>query len=271
MKQFPLNLANLRSDSLPTEFSSFTPQQELEYLAYVVSHDLQASARHVSGFSQMLAEEAVKENPDLIRIQELSETLTEVNTTLRNRLSAITRYSRLGRQTLVWQKVSWPDLLDAVVYQHGAEIEDRGVEIQSSIQVEHWLGDDELLYTLLDLLMSNALRFTRENERAHISVEVRPEKDGAVLLRITDNGVGFDPGRQNRMFKLFSVVHSQTEYAHVGIGSGLALARRAVQRMDGSVGAQANPQGATFTVRLPQRQQAPDTTLPSDLGYPLRG
>jgi signal transduction histidine kinase len=89
------------------------------------------------------------------------------------------------------------------------------------------------------------------------------------MIRCVDNGVGFDQRRQSRMFKLFSALHSFGEYSHVGLGTGLALAQRIMQRLEGSILAQSEGQGASFTIRLPMLEEAPNSRVPADIRYPI--
>lgn len=268
MKQFPPYLA--KTQSVPSkEASQPTSQQELEYLAYVVSHDLQASVRHMSGFSQMLAKEATKATPDPARIQELSNTLDEVNRKLRGRLDAITRFSRIGRQVLAWRLIDWQELLNEAAYKFAAEIYDRHVNLNLKLETENTLGDEKLLLDLFCILLENSLRFTRENDQPEVLIEILPYGDDQVVIRCLDNGIGFDQRRQSRMFKLFSVLHSFSEYPHVGMGTVLALARRIVERLGGSIFAQSEGQGAIFTVILPIQEEAPNSHVPADIRYPI--
>jgi len=269
MKQLPPHLAKAPSAARSAEASPRTPQQELEYLAYVVSHDLQASVRHVSGFSQMLADEASKVNPDPARIQELSDTLNEVNSTLRGRLDAITRFSRIGRQVLAWRQLDWHELLNAAAYKFAAEIYGRQVDLTLKVEAASIPGDEKLMLDLLNILLENSLRFTREKDQPEILIEILPQGADQVMIRCVDNGIGFDQRRTSRMFKLFSVLHSVSEYPHVGLGTGLALARRIVQRLEGSILAQSQSQGASFAVLLPVLEEAPNSHVPADIRYPI--
>jgi signal transduction histidine kinase len=237
---------------IPPSQLAIDEEQELAYFSYAVSHDLQASVRHVSSFSQLLAEEAREATPDPARINDLADTLCEVSQTLNLRLRAILAYSRINQHPLQWESLPVSELIDYVVSSYERDLQDRGITLTVEQSLAAIPGDFQLLHKLLKILFENALRFTRETPQAHIRLEVMPYGQHQVMIRCVDNGVGFEMHRQDRLFKLFSILHSRTEYAHVGIGTGLALARRIVQRLGGQISAESPEQGgAIITVCLP--------------------
>lgn len=112
------------------------------------------------------------------------------------------------------------------------------------------LADPETLQKALNHLISNAVKFTRTRERAVIEVwaEAHP-REWRVFIR--DNGVGFNPKSQGKLFGVFQQLHSQKEFE--GTGVGLATVRRIVYRHGGQVWAEgATGQGATFGSSLPR-------------------
>ena len=99
-------------------------------------------------------------------------------------------------------------------------------------------------------LLSNAVKYTRTREQALI--EVWAEDRGqtwAVFVR--DNGVGFDPRYQDKLFSMFQRLHRQEDFE--GAGVSLANARRIVARHGGLMTAEGQvDQGATFGFILPK-------------------
>ncbi len=91
-------------------------------------------------------------------------------------------------------------------------------------------------------------RFARDDEGA---LPCDDESGGAVTIEIRDNGVGFNPALQGRLFQVFGRLHGAQEYP--GIGVGLAGTRRIVERLGGAVRAQASVDGGcTVTLDLPR-------------------
>jgi light-regulated signal transduction histidine kinase (bacteriophytochrome) len=98
-------------------------------------------------------------------------------------------------------------------------------------------------------LLSNAVKYSSKKENPMI--EVGSYADGpSVCYFVRDNGVGFDMGYTNQLFKVFQRLHREDEFA--GTGVGLALVKKIITRQGGSVWAESSPgNGATFYFSLP--------------------
>ncbi len=73
--------------------------------------------------------------------------------------------------------------------------------------------------------------------------------EGRVRIWIEDNGIGIAPGLQRRLFRLFDRLHPNLPYE--GTGVGLAIVRKAVERMGGTVGVESDgPSGTRFWIEL---------------------
>ena len=84
-------------------------------------------------------------------------------------------------------------------------------------------------------------------------ITVRIDKDNRNII-IRDNGIGFDMKYNHRIFEIFERLHRQEDYP--GTGIGLALVKKAMQRMGGQVWAYSIPgEGATFYLQLPIMQE----------------
>jgi len=137
-----------------------------------------------------------------------------------------------------------------VLLQYSDEVQRRHVDL--SVQVEHLRlrVDAEGLLLALRNLFENALKYTRERQHPHIKVQARRNELG-VLLSIADNGIGFEMEYHDHIFKIFQRLHRDDQYP--GTGIGLALVRKAVERIGGRVWAESRTgEGATFNIQLPK-------------------
>jgi signal transduction histidine kinase len=109
-------------------------------------------------------------------------------------------------------------------------------------------ADREGLAIVLRNLIDNALKFSRDARPPTVEIGTRDD-GGKVVLWVRDNGIGFDMQFHDRIFEIFSRLQRAEDYA--GTGVGLALVRKAMQRMGGRVWAESAPgQGATFFLEL---------------------
>ena len=97
-------------------------------------------------------------------------------------------------------------------------------------------------------LLSNAIKFMLPGNDPRIKIWAEPvDKD--IRIWFQDNGIGVDPSNQARIFNIFERVHSSHEFE--GTGIGLAIVRKNIERMGGSVGVESDPGGGSqFWIQL---------------------
>jgi hypothetical protein len=136
-----------------------------------------------------------------------------------------------------------------VVAHYADEVQRRRVAVSIDAEPITVRVDVEGLSLALRNLFENALKYTREKREAQIRIGCRTTAGGA-LLTVADNGIGFDMEYHDHIFKVFQRLHRDDQYP--GTGIGLALVRKAIERIDGRVWARSQPgDGAVFHVELP--------------------
>jgi signal transduction histidine kinase len=220
--------------------------RELEAFSHSVSHDLRSPLRAVSVFTQaLLTEHGASLNDEGKRL------LQNVNAGAAHMDRLITdllRLSQLNRQALHRQPVRFAELVQRVI--DGMTTERAGRDIEFVIaDFPTWQVDQGLMQQVFVNLVSNAIKFTRERERARIEIGYR--MDGTTLVVfVRDNGVGFNMKHMNKLFGVFQRLHSAEQFE--GTGVGLSIVRRIVERHGGKVWVDgAQDQGATFYFSLP--------------------
>jgi signal transduction histidine kinase len=111
-------------------------------------------------------------------------------------------------------------------------------------------GDVRQMMTILRTLLGNAWKYTSRTAQPVVRLYTE-ERDGATWICVSDNGAGFDMGQATRLFRPFTRLHRQDEFA--GHGMGLATVSRIVQRHGGRIEAEGTVgKGATVRFWLPR-------------------
>jgi PAS domain S-box-containing protein len=219
--------------------------RELESFTYTVSHDLRAPVRGLHGFSRILLSDFADALPEqardyLKRIEDNARLMGDL-------IDDLLAFSHLGRQPL--QKSS----LNAASIANQAFAEATAQEKKERIQfilgdLPEVQADAILLKQVFINLFSNAIKFSRQREKAVIEVGSRKTDKGTAIY-VRDNGAGFEMQHAGKLFGVFQRLHSYDQFE--GTGVGLAIVRRIVERHGGSVWAQGElDKGATFYFTL---------------------
>ena len=114
------------------------------------------------------------------------------------------------------------------------------------------LADEAQMRQLFQNLISNAIKFRRDGVPPVVRIE-GDVRGSRAEIRVSDNGIGFDPRYGERIFRVFERLHGRGDYE--GTGIGLALCRKIAERNGGAIAAESTPgKGSTFTVTLPARR-----------------
>ena len=222
--------------------------KEMESFAYSVSHDLKAPLRGIDGYSRLLeSDHADKLDEEgrffIAMIRKAAGHMGEL-------IDDLLAYSRVERGRPKLGPVAAAPVVASVVDSVAPEVAAGAIALRSDVEPGlSVLGEQEGLVLALRNLLENAVKFTAGRPDRAIEVGAR-RSQGQVLFWVRDNGPGFDMRYHDRIFEIFQRLHRAEEFA--GTGVGLAIVRKAVERMQGKVWAEsAKGQGAVFYIRLP--------------------
>jgi light-regulated signal transduction histidine kinase (bacteriophytochrome) len=221
--------------------------KELESFSYSVSHDLRAPVRAIIGFSRMLSEDHIEQ------LDREAQRLLGVVQDEAHRMGALIddllAFSRLGRQAMQMTALDMTQLARVTYEGLIAQLPDGKVEFHLGA-LPRARGDRGLLGQVWANLLANALKFSSKEAQPHIEVSaISDEREHVYFVR--DNGVGFDPRYQSKLYGVFQRLHESSEFP--GTGVGLALVQRIVTRHGGRVWADSKlNEGATFYFTLPK-------------------
>jgi len=220
---------------------------ELEGFSYAVAHDLKAPLRAINGFAHLLQEELGEETVE--RVGSYLSRIRNGSLKMSALIDDLLSYSNIERRDLHASQIGAQELIQSVTTQFADEMLRRNATVTLDVEPITLHVDTEGLSLALRNLIENALKYSHEEKPPVISIRARRTSQGA-LLAIEDDGIGFDMQYHDHIFKVFQRLHRDDQYP--GTGIGLALVRKAIERMGGRVWAQSRlGEGATFFIELP--------------------
>lgn len=222
--------------------------RELETFAYSVAHDLKAPLRGIDGYNRLLLEEHASKLDDEGRyfLNTILSSTAEMNQLIDDLLA----YSRLERRDFKPDRLELKPLIAKVVEQTKREENERAIDFVLDVNGGAVFVDPNGLTQALKNYLDNAVKFTRNVPQARIEVGATESLTNCVLW-VRDNGIGFDLKHHDRVFDIFQRLNPPEAYP--GTGIGLAIVRKAMERMGGRAWAESQPgAGATFYLEIPK-------------------
>ncbi len=205
---------------------------EMQEFSATVSHDLRAPLRHIVSYAQLVQEDA---GPQLdAEVQGFLSTIVDSARHMGVLLDGLSALSRIGTLSLVWEQVPLRTLVQDVCESLSVTATGTPVDWRIDDDLPTVRADQEVLRQALVQVLGNAAKFSAGRERPVVTISRAVESQaGCDTLLVHDNGVGFNPALQGRLFKVFGRLHSAQQFA--GVGMGLALTRKLLQRLDATV------------------------------------
>jgi signal transduction histidine kinase len=219
---------------------------ELEAFGYSISHDLRAPLRAMQGFSQALLEDCGDRLDAMGR--EYAERIVAGSKRMDELIRDLLAYSRVSRAELQLVRVPLTPVAHSALAELSGALRARNASVHVAEPLPVVLGHPATLSQVLTNLLGNGLKFVPPGRTPELRVSAE-QRNGLVRVWVEDNGIGIAPEHQLRIFRVFERLHSTDDYP--GTGIGLAIVRKAVERMGGQVGVESNlGHGSRFWVEL---------------------
>jgi len=219
--------------------------QELKQFAYVASHDLQEPLRMVSSFTQLL-ERKYKNELDEEALEYINYAVDGAKR-MQLLINDLLAYSRVNTKGGKLEDVDLEKVLDEVLFNLEILIEENQAVITRD-PLPKICADHRQIVQLFQNLITNGLKY-RSDETPQIIISAQKENK-YWLFSIADNGIGMDPQYRERIFQIFSRLHTHDEYE--GTGIGLAIAKRIIVRHGGRIWVESElGEGSTFYFTIP--------------------
>jgi len=236
---------------------------ELQHISYSLTHDMRAPLRAMHSFAELLLTDC---GPAVGEMgQAYLQRILAASTRLDNLIQDAFDYTQVAGAPIKLKSVNLDVLLRGMLesYPH---FHPPNVEIRVEGELPQVLGNEALLTQCLSNLLHNAIKFVKPGEKPQIKVwadlgsaSPAASAERTVRIWIEDEGIGIPKEAQERIFGMFQRVHADYE----GTGIGLAIVRKAVERMGGRVGVESEVgRGSRFWVEL----RSGDALPPQDAG-----
>lgn len=222
---------------------------ELEAYSYSISHDLRAPLRAMEGYARVLLEDfQQKVGPDgkvyLDRIMNAAQRMDKL-------IQDILNYSQVTRLEIASEPVELDKLIHDII-EHYPKLNSIKGDIKIERPLPTVMAPEVLLTQCIANLLSNAVKFVAEESMVRVRIRAETH-DADVRLWVEDNGIGIAPEYKTRIFGVFERIPG--EKPREGMGIGLAIVRKAVERMGGTVGVESElGKGSKFWILLPGRK-----------------
>ena len=209
----------------------------MDAYSHALAHDLRAHLRHITAFSGLLREEL---GTDMTSdATHFLNTVTQAARLLGLQMEGLVALSKLDRVNPKKVALNQSALIAQALAGLAQETAGRQIAWQVADDFPALQGDAAMVQQVWTHLLSNAIKFTRPRDVARIQVGWQAQSGtGQCTLFVKDNGVGFrlSANAQEQMFGVFRRLHPASEFE--GLGLGLALARKLVERHGGAMGAE---------------------------------
>ncbi len=180
----------------------------------------------------------------------LQSNLEEVNNLqmLSDNLLELTQYEK-PQVVVTFETVSIADVVDAAVRRVAPLARKKQISVDKKIEDLFVKGDRQSLVQLLIILLDNAIKYSGKKKTITLSAETT---DHAVVILVQDWGIGIDQKDIPHIFdRFYRADISRTKQAVSGYGLGLSIAKKIVDRHNGSITAESEKdKGTTFRVQL---------------------
>ncbi len=235
--------------------------KELEQFAYVASHDLQEPLRKITAFSDLLKEQY---NDTLGGEGDLYlNRITAAALRMRRLITDLLDYSRAGRIDIEKTKeVKLTKVIKDMLDDFELAIQEKSAKITLG-KLPKVKGTDTEYRQVFQNLISNSLKFAKKDKAPEITISSEKADPSLIkkfptlderlsyhLIKVIDNGIGFEEEHADKIFSIFQRLHGKHEFE--GTGIGLSITRKIIEKNSGIIFAESVlGEGTTFHIILP--------------------
>ena len=245
--QLAVDDLRMRASELAEAYQKLAEQElaRREFLTNV-AHELRTPLMVATGYLQMLQNGVMHGEQLSAGIETVARNVTQIATLVNDILF-------LQEMDLVlpeFQNVDMNEVVRAVTDKYNLKASERGITLRFKPNpgLSPVSGDSKSLERALMGLVDNAIKFSPKGGDVEIKLS---DKDDAVLLAVSDHGIGIPKENLSRIFDRFYHLERHEDNLFSGIGLGLAITRQVIEQHHGKLDVVSEPgKGTTFTMNL---------------------
>lgn len=228
--------------------------ERLAQFAYIASHDLQEPLRKITAFSDLLQKAIAASNASDMRYA--SDVIRASALRARELVDDLLTYSRTINEAQRLQELDLREEIQLVLDDLSTSLAQTGSSVRLGLLPMKFKADRSQFASLLQNILSNAIKYRKPGEPAKISIEATPAGANLIRLAIIDEGIGFEEKFADKIFQPFKRLHTRAQYP--GSGIGLAICKSIADRHDWRLSVRSHPgEGAAFYIDMPTLPASP--------------
>ena len=225
-----------------------------------MSHEIRTPLTSIIGFAEAIGDYIPDENTSTENenVLDFASLIEKSGRRLLDTLNSVLDFSQLeaGSLQLNLQYINVTEEIEETIGLYRPRASDSNIDLTTDLpsSLPHAYADPEAFRRVLRNLLSNAVKFTDEGG----SILVRAyAQDDSLTIEVKDTGIGIDPDFMPHLFDAFEQESTGNKRTYEGSGLGLAVAKRLVNLMQGSINVRTEKgEGTCFTIQLPQEAPA---------------
>ncbi|MCL1908347.1 MAG: ATP-binding protein [Holophagaceae bacterium] len=220
-----------------------------------MSHEMRTPLNAVLGLSELALETPGMDEEVYTNL----EKIYAAGSTLLNTVNDILDISKIeaGKFEIIAQDYDLPSLINDTVTQNILRIGEKAIQFELDINSglpARLKGDELRIKQVLNNLLSNALKYTKEGT---VQLSIASEREGDsvwVTARVKDTGIGIKAEELDKLFRDYTQLDLKSNYRVEGTGLGLSITKKILEMMDGTISVESDYEvGSTFTARFRQK------------------
>jgi len=225
----------------------------LEQLIITLAHDMKNPVAAIKSFTELTLEEIKQNNyPIKQEIFKYLEYIISASVSLYDLIENVLYWSKSLTQKIIYEPIYFNlfELFQNITNLLNIQLQLKNIKLHILIpQTQEIYGDPQLLQVVFRNIISNAIKFSKENDL----ITIRYFYDGLNnIIKIEDNGIGMNEEKVNELLDTLTIKSSHGTKGEKGTGFGLILIKKFVELHNGKINIESTPgKGTIFTVSLP--------------------